>query len=90
MPATKPLIEELARVDTGEKSLRVQRERQVEPDGEIRMRVSLVHYVRIRGDKWARHASIPIRRGEMRSIIEGLTKALSSEPIIEPKQGVLL
>lgn len=75
--------EEFARQDTAERSIRVIRERYVESDGSVRYRTSVALFVRtMRG--WARDRAVGIKRGELQTVIDGLTRAKNATPALVP------
>lgn len=90
MTTSAPAIEVLSRIDAGDRSIRVQRELVVHPDGELRPRVAIVVYRQLHGGKWVREKSIGVRSGETRTVLAGLEVAAKGGAVISAKQGVLL
>lgn len=70
-----PGTSELARVDEGERSVRVERRRFVGVDGRPRRMIAVAIYERLFRGGWACRKTVTLRAAEIDHVIEGLTRA---------------
>lgn len=79
-----------SRHEEGDRAVVVQHEAYVRHDGTPSRRLVRVVERKLHGGKWIRDSFVRIRASELRSTIEGLTKALRGEAAVDPRQTELL